>query len=671
MNSTLHISCNKIRYLKTYLFILVSLFSFLAKATPSIKDYGLLPDVSQVVISPNGELFAFRKTSLDNDYVLIYSASTSKQIGGLDVSAIDPQHFYFSNDESLILVASQYKKLRNYRHAFDISTAFTYSIKTKTVRPLIRAGQPLRGDALIYMGQTGMGRIVGVSKDSKYIFMPAFVGSSDLDQAPNYALLRVKANGKGKPKVVSKGTDHVTDYFLDGDGNVIARESYKERLKLHTLEVYRNKKWVPIFEEETELLNRSFIGLTADAKNIIFLAYQEDRVSYYTLSLSDGKETQLPFNKADADIENTISDHNNINYGIRYSGFTPTYQFFDEGLQKRFEAIQAQFPEHSVWLEGWSDNFNDIVVKVEGSNYAGDYFLSSKNQELRFIASERPKLKVEDINLIGRVTYKARDGLAIPTLLTIPRDKGNDLKNLPAVLMPHGGPAAYDHLGFDYLAQALASRGYLVIQPQFRGSSGFGLAHKQAGYGQWGKKMQQDLTDAVKFFTKKGIINPKRVCIAGASYGGYAALAGATFTPDLYQCVFSLAGISHIPRLVKADRSRYGKRSKVINYIKKTIGGGKLNKKRLNDISPYFFAHQVKAPIMLAHGEDDTRVEYTQSKLMASALKNAGKPFEFIKLKDEDHHLQDPETRLQAVTALVNFVNKHLGAASQTTSKSK
>jgi Dipeptidyl aminopeptidases/acylaminoacyl-peptidases len=127
--------------------------------------------------------------------------------------------------------------------------------------------------------------------------------------------------------------------------------------------------------------------------------------------------------------------------------------------------------------------------------------------------------------------------------------------------MPHGGPAAQDVIGFDYMAQALASRGYLVVQPQFRGSTGFGQEHYKAGWGQWGKAMQDDLTDGVNFFVKKGYADPARVCIVGASYGGYAALAGAAFTPDLYQCAVSIAGVSHLPKMLKADKSRYGKKA--------------------------------------------------------------------------------------------------------------
>ena len=154
----------------------------------------------------------------------------------------------------------------------------------------------------------------------------------------------------------------------------------------------------------------------------------------------------------------------------------------------------------------------------------------------------------------------------IPMILTLPKLTGGGIKNLPAVVLPHGGPESQDQVGFDYMAQALASRGFLVIQPQFRGSTGFGQEHLEAGWGQWGKGMQNDLTDVVGTLSQQGIIDSNRVCIVGASYGGYAALAGAAFTPDLYKCAVSIAGVSHLPKMLADDKSRYGRQSSVLDY---------------------------------------------------------------------------------------------------------
>jgi len=245
--------------------------------------------------------------------------------------------------------------------------------------------------------------------------------------------------------------------------------------------------------------------------------------------------------------------------------------------------------------------------------------------------------------------------------LTLPSSKVDDMEILPAVLMPHGGPASHDQVGFDYMAQAFASRGYLVIQPQFRGSTGFGREHYEAGWGQWGKSMQDDLTDAVTFLVKDGLVDSKRVCIVGASYGGYAALAGVAFTPDLFKCAVSIAGVSHLPKQLADRQSRYGKSSWILDYWNQSILDGDFDKETLEKLSPYYSAEQIKVPVLLLHGENDTVVEYEQSKLMYKALKKAKGAVQLVKLKDDDHYLRDSATRIQAVKEMVEFVEQHIG----------
>jgi dipeptidyl aminopeptidase/acylaminoacyl peptidase len=182
-------------------------------------------------------------------------------------------------------------------------------------------------------------------------------------------------------------------------------------------------------------------------------------------------------------------------------------------------------------------------VAVDGPQMPRSYFfLDRTTHKARFIASTYPKLNKDQLGKTKPFPYKARDGLDIPSYLTLP--PGKTPKMLPVVILPHGGPRARDEMAFDWQAQFLANRGYAVMQPNFRGSSGYGRRFEEAGYGQWGLKMQDDITDGVRKLIADGIADPKRICIVGGSYGGYAALAGAAFTPDLYACAVSWAGIS-------------------------------------------------------------------------------------------------------------------------------
>jgi dipeptidyl aminopeptidase/acylaminoacyl peptidase len=210
------------------------------------------------------------------------------------------------------------------------------------------------------------------------------------------------------------------------------------------------------------------------------------------------------------------------------------------------------------------------------------------------------------------------------------------------------------------LAQALASRGYAVLQPQYRGSAGITPALTAAGYGQWGRKMQTDLSDGVRALVAKGTVDAKRVCIMGASYGGYAALAGAVFDPAAYRCAVDLAGLSDLRRFLEYERDETNDRDgQLMRYWDRFMGAQSPGDRTLDAISPALHADKAAMPILLIHGKDDTVVPFDQSREMEGALKRAGKPVELVTLKSEDHWLSRGETRLQMLTAAVDFLEKN------------
>jgi dipeptidyl aminopeptidase/acylaminoacyl peptidase len=236
---------------------------------------------------------------------------------------------------------------------------------------------------------------------------------------------------------------------------------------------------------------------------------------------------------------------------------------------------------------------------------------------------------------------------------------GKPAKNLPLVVMPHGGPVARDYVGFDWWAQAFASRGYAVFQPNFRGSNGFGKGFIEAGYGQWGRKMQTDISDGVADLAKQGLIDPKRACIVGASYGGYAALAGVTLQQGLYRCAVSVGGVSNLNDLLKWDDVRFGDQSETLRIERERLGATSIGDPAMATISPARHADMADAPILLMFGHDDTVVNPQQSRGMADALKSAGKPVELVELPEEDHWLSRPATRIAVVKASLEFVMKN------------
>jgi dipeptidyl aminopeptidase/acylaminoacyl peptidase len=302
-----------------------------------------------------------------------------------------------------------------------------------------------------------------------------------------------------------------------------------------------------------------------------------------------------------------------------------------------------------------------LIVRTTYADRAPMFYLFDANERTaKAIGAAYPAL--DGVRLAPRLpyTYKARDGVEIPGYLTRPLGVEGPA---PLVLLPHRGPTDRDVEGFDWLAHFLASRGYAVLQPNYRGSSGYGRAWEDAGHGGWGiGVMQHDLTDGVAAVVAAGVADPERICIVGASYGGYAALAGAVFTPELYRCAAAINGISDLRDMYTLYIGRRDGRSAAMTYWERSMGIENVRSPRemLDAASPAEHAGQAKAPVLLIHGRDDAVVPVGQSKKMERALRDAGKTAQLIELEGEDHWLSEATTRLQTLEALDAFLAQHL-----------
>ncbi len=331
------------------------------------------------------------------------------------------------------------------------------------------------------------------------------------------------------------------------------------------------------------------------------------------------------------------------------------YTFFAANDQKIWNALRAAYPGAGVALESISDDHKKWVLRVDSPTDGPAYALVDLGTKKgSWIGDVYSGVKPGDVSPVKPIAFIAKDGLALTGYLTLPR--GQSDRGLPLVVLPHGGPATRDVAGFDWWAQALASRGYAVLQVNYRGSAGLGWAFQSAGFGQWGRKMQTDLSDGVRYLAKTGTVDSSRVCIVGGSYGGYAALAGATLDPGVYRCAVSVAGVSDPARLVEWDATREGHQGVLSQrYWVRYMGAAS----SMDEISPARHAASATVPILLIHGKDDTVVPYAQSEEMAAALRAAGKPVEFVTLKGEDHWLSEGATRLQMLQSTVAFLEKN------------
>lgn len=627
-----------------------------AQAAPELEHYGALANVQKMALSPSGNYLAFRKVQDGNDRLIVYSLAESKAVLATDISKLIPHRIYFADDDHVILLMSQLKRFFGYRGEYDVSTAFVVNINDGSVQQLLTPG-----DNIAY-AQTGLGRVVGISADKKTLYMPALVGRSDRDTSPNLNLMKVNIDSPKRPRRLAKGKAGTIDYFLNNKGKVIARETYNNTRNLHQLDVRDGSSWKTVFEQESEIMQVSFVASTPDFASLVMVHIdpKTGRDTYSTLNLNTGEISPKVLANDNADVEQVFTDANRTAFGVRYSGLKPSYKFFDKKVDARINQIIQTFPQDSVWLTSWSDDWQQLLVYVEGDSSSGDYYLFSQNEKPRYIASARSHIAPEDLHPTGQVTLAMADGFKVPTILTIPKTKAQDLKNLPAVVLPHGGPESYDRTEFDWLAQAIAAQGYLVIKPQFRGSAGYGREHLIAGHGEWGRKMQDDVTETLQKLIAKGIVDGDRVCIVGGSYGGYSALAGGAFTPDLYRCIVSLNGVSNLPDMLTFERKRHGKHHWVITYFEHFMVPGEATKEKLNAVSPSEFAGRFQAPVLLIHGENDETVPFDQSELMYDELRDQKKSVQLIKLKDENHHLMNQDNRQLALKSIVDFLNEHL-----------
>lgn len=627
--------------------LLLSAFSAYPQSVSVPSEvYGELPEKSLIAISPSANRMAYRTTSKDRDLLVAVDMVEGKLLQAASIENINPNNIYFVSENIVIFVATKNVRIGGYRGRHDSSWAYAFNIETGKIHAL------LEQDYGIYKGQTRLGRILGISKDKKYAFMPAY------ENPGSYNLYRVSLEKRRKPRIHQKGSGDTVDFFVGNDGEVLARERYNNKSDLHRIEARHDDDWVEIYREVTDIRTKGFNGLTPDKKSLVFRTYNSDgRRAYYTMSLKDGAISEPIFIHDKMDVSGLLTDLTRTVYGVSYSGMTPAYEFFDPKLNARIKGINKALPNNWFSIRDYTPSWDNIVFYMDGELSSGDYILYSKG-EISMLAQRRPKIPPEAVHAVVETEFKARDGITIPTLLTMPN--GKEPTNLPTIIMPHGGPKSHDTKGFNYFAQFFASKGYLVVQPQFRGSTGFGLDFIRAGNGEWGRKMQDDLTDSVTTLAKEGLVDDERVCIVGSSYGGYAALAGATFTPDLYKCVVSINGVSDISEMMESERRDYGSDHWVISYWEKAIANGKFDDDHLDQISPINHVKNVKAPILLIHGQFDEVVPVGQSREMADELEDEDKDVTLIELKGGNHHLSKAENRMKAIKAIETFVEKHI-----------
>ena len=610
-----------------------------------LAAYGALPAHELVEVSPSGDRLAYVTVIGEERALVINDLNDMSLIGGVRAGPVKVRDLGWVGEGHVYVysTATQVGASIGLRRS-ELADASIYEIATRRVSlalnntpgvfakvfgsPIVRTldGQP----SLIVTGQGREG--AGLYR----INLSNGVGREHVDP-----------DRRGPPSL------------LDVDGQPVARVTYDG--EEWALQGRRGGFWRTVWRTDARIDTPGLAGFGQTTGSVVLQGVIDGRPEgFYAVDLETGAVSDLPFEGKPTNLMHHPATK--LLIGARTLGDDDSvrWQFLDPVAERSWRSVQAAFRGKQVTLTSWSDDMRQIVAFTQGAGDAGTYQLVDLDRRTGEIVGEAyPDITGARVGEVRSISYEAADGMRIPGYLTLPPGVV-DPRGLPLVVFPHGGPAARDYLGFDWWAQAMASRGYAVLQPNFRGSDGLGTAHLEAGYGEWGRKMQTDLSDGVRWLASEGIIDPARVCIVGASYGGYAAMAGPTLDPGVYKCAVSVSGVSDLRLMVQWEADQGGQRdSPVVRYWNRFMGAERLGDRNLDTVSPAAQAARADAPILMLHGRDDTVVPFEQSRVFAEALRRAGKPYELIELPSEDHWLSRAATRQWMLAETVRFLELH------------
>ncbi|MCL1697294.1 S9 family peptidase [Lysinibacillus sp. BPa_S21] len=456
---------------------------------------------------------------------------------------------------------------------------------------------------------------------------------------------------------VAKNPGNISSWLADHDGNVrmaVTSDGVEGTILYRDSEKNEFKPFIEM-KAGDEVMP---IAFTKDNKHIFATSNKgRDKVEVVKYDL-EGKEEVIMSN-SEVDVAGVLysSEKDKVLYG-GYVTDKIHYQFFDEEFEKLFRKIQNKLgvPESDLGINDYNKEMTKFIVNVSSDTVYGKYYYyDSTTDELKELATLSPWLKQDELSEMHPISYKSRDGLTINGYLTLPKNK--EAKNLPLIVNPHGGPWARDMWGFNPEVQLLANRGYAVLQMNFRSSAGYGKEFLEAGNKQWGLKIQDDITDGVQWAIDLGIADPKRIGIYGASFGGYATLAGITYTPDLYAAAVDYVGVSNIFTLLNTIPP-YWETMREMLYER--VGHPEKDKELLTAASPVFHVDKIKTPLFVAQGANDPRVNKAESDQIVEALRARGVDVEYMLKDNEGHGFHNEENRIEFYTAMLKFLDSHL-----------
>ena len=613
-------------------------------APPSVEAFASLPFVERAELSPDGNHIAgiFGVGGEQKIAIMpVVNGATKSTIFGVP-DETQPGRIQWVNNDNIIVSLTGLLPIEGDRWYVTRLLAVN-RLSGKYTKLLWDLGGQNTGDVL-WVPNDGSNEILVAAQATIYSNFPEFWPT----------VYRVNVTNGKKRKVVA-GRTGVFDWGADHLGQVRVGVGYDDG-RLTSRLIYRQsgegafRQIDKVSHKRDEVLTVPFVYLPGGDNALVMRDNDAGRTSIFEVDLATQQTIKTIFEPEQGEVDGALtSDEGKLLGAYTTDNTTPIF-WFDADLANLQANFNKSVPNSRVQIESMSADRSKMLVRVASAETPGVlYFYDTNVGVLQKIAPVNEKLGGKKLSPVKLVRYKARDGLEIEAVLTTP--KGKDAKNLPFIVMPHGGPWGHDGLYYDYWAQFLASRGYVVMQPNFRGSTGYGTEFLNKGKGQMGFAMQDDITDGVKWAVNQGIADAKRVCIVGASYGGYAAMWGIAKDPDLYRCAISISGVAALRREV----NDFG------NDLK-----GNLYKMQWQEMTPDFNAvspinaiAKIKTPLMLIHGKRDVTVDHVQSQKMFNAMTKADKAVEFVSLPLADHYFTREADRIKLLSSMEAFLAKH------------
>ena len=625
-----------------------------------LLDYGQLPSFDELELSPDGTRLAYVGALGDVRHVLVKDLATGhKLVDFVEAPRQKIRALQWADNNHLLTEVSMTTTVSlwggEWGEYFGVIAA---DVDTGQAWDVLKFPGGVAGNADRVNLVNGRLRTRWLD-GQLWLYMSGYFISGDLWEAQG-RMMRVNLRTRAHALIENRDLLSASDGLMDEQGDIVAASKYKENNGHWQIQVGQQGKMHDVLSGEALLDLPLLQGISADGQSIYVITKTDGVSAPADIALTDGKNrtpSVVPGELHRTLWYSTLLDPRNdrVIGGVVEGAGQPTYEFVDPAIERQWQAALRALGNVPVRLVSMSEDLRRVVVLT--NTPVGPFYQLVEMNSSTVVPLGPQRRQIPAVAEVRTIEYPAADGLTIPAYLTMPVNRTHE--KMPMVVLPHGGPESRDYAGFDWWAQALAYQGYAVLQPNFRGSTNSD-ASLVAGRGQWGRKMQTDLSDGVRFLAEKGLVDPARVCIVGASYGGYAALAGVSVQQGIYRCAAAVAGVSDLHEMFKPTAQVRANQSWRNRYFQRWLGVTDLDDASVNERSPAKHADAIRVPIMLIHGSDDTVVPFDQSQRMADALQRLHKPFQMVKLKSEDHWLSRGQTRVQMLEALSEFLKTNI-----------